>query len=83
MNVRTEILKYLEPGQATAAALADSLKVSPEKIRYQLQRLLAEDLITEHPIAASRTCPKGPITVYRLSYAYRSSTTTHPTAAAS
>jgi predicted ArsR family transcriptional regulator len=74
MNVRAEILKYLEPGQATAAAMADALQVGPDQVAYQIRRLLAEEAITEHPIAASATCPKGPITVYRLSYQHRKTT---------
>jgi predicted ArsR family transcriptional regulator len=61
VTLRDFILRDLEAGQASVAALAETLGKGESDVRYHVKRLMAEELVTEHVVQ----CPRGPVTVYR------------------
>lgn len=64
---RKSILAYLEPGQASFAALVAAVKRPPDKIRAEIQALLSEGtIITDTITATLKDRPRFQVTVYLM-----------------
>ena len=50
MSPETAILRDLSSGQATAAAVADTLRLRPESVAIILARLEREGRLASHPL---------------------------------